>query len=63
MGIFNVEGFLGGLEQLHLNFSDISARQDFQNPVFFMHELLIKELWYLYKTFKKVTRKSECIVF
>ena len=44
MGIYDVEFFWGALEQLHENFSDIGAHQDFQKLKFFMPELLLKEL-------------------
>ena len=36
--------FLGALDQLHGNFSDIGAHQDYQKPNCVMPELLIKEL-------------------
>ena len=43
---FNVESFLGALDQLNGSFSDIVAHQDLQKPNFVMPELLIKELWF-----------------
>ena len=45
MGIYDVESFFGALEQLHGSFSGIGGHQDFQKPKFFMHKLLLKELW------------------
>ena len=45
MGIYDVESFVGALEQLHGGFSDISAHLELQKPEFVMPELLLKELW------------------
>ena len=47
MGNYDVESFLGTIEQLHGSASDIGAHQVFQQPEFFMPELLPKEIWTL----------------
>ena len=52
MGIYDVESFWGALEQLHGSLGYIGAHdryEEFQKSKFFMPELLIKELWLLYK--------------
>ena len=41
----DVESFWGALEKLHGSLRYIGAHQDFQQPEFYMPELLLKELW------------------
>ena len=44
LGIYDVDIFLGALDQLHESFSDIGAHKDLQKPNFFMSELLLEKL-------------------